>query len=134
MRQRPYLAGLIAILSSLAVASALPPPLPEPSNTFVRVSPRDHRYLELTDGTPYIPIGLNIVAPPYDEADADEALRTMETWRQTFPQPAEIMFESGLAARFGAWSTIRAATTTSKKPGASIVFWICAASMAFVSS
>jgi len=31
---------------------------------FVQVSPRDHRYLELSDGRPYIPIGLNIVGPP----------------------------------------------------------------------
>jgi hypothetical protein len=31
---------------------------------FVRVSPRDPRYFELTDGTPYLPIGLNMIAPP----------------------------------------------------------------------
>ncbi len=31
---------------------------------FVRVSPRDHRYFELSDGRPYIPIGLNMIAPP----------------------------------------------------------------------
>jgi len=30
---------------------------------FVRVSPRDPRYFELSDGTPYIPIGLNAVHP-----------------------------------------------------------------------
>jgi len=34
------------------------------SEEYVRVSPRDHRYLELTDGSPYIPNGLNMIAPP----------------------------------------------------------------------
>src|SRR3954471_9018892 len=34
------------------------------SAPFVRVSPRDRRYLELSDGSPYIPIGLNLIAPP----------------------------------------------------------------------
>jgi hypothetical protein len=34
------------------------------SEEYVRVSPRDHRYLEFTSGAPYIPIGLNMIAPP----------------------------------------------------------------------
>ncbi|MEK7751150.1 MAG: cellulase family glycosylhydrolase [Acidobacteriota bacterium] len=34
------------------------------SEEYVRVSPRDHRYLELTGGAPYIPNGLNMIAPP----------------------------------------------------------------------
>lgn len=34
------------------------------SDVYVRVSPRDPRYFELTDGRPYIPIGLNMIAPP----------------------------------------------------------------------
>jgi len=37
------------------------PPL---SAAFVRVSPRDPRFFELSDGRPYIPIGLNMTAPP----------------------------------------------------------------------
>ena len=41
---------------------------------FVRVSPRDPRYFELSDGTPYIPIGLNLVGPP------GSGLAGMETW------------------------------------------------------
>ena len=44
------------------------------SASFVRVSPRDSRYFELTDGTPYIPIGLNMIAPPGD------GLPGFETW------------------------------------------------------
>lgn len=31
---------------------------------FVRVSQRDARYFELSDGRPYLPIGLNMIAPP----------------------------------------------------------------------
>lgn len=46
---------------------------------FVRVSPRDPRYLELTDGQPFIPIGLNIAATG-DRADAAEGLQEMERW------------------------------------------------------
>lgn len=41
---------------------------------FVRVSPRDYRYFELDNGQPYIPIGLNMIAPP----KGDPAL--MEAW------------------------------------------------------
>ena len=42
---------------------------------FVRVSPRDHRYFELSDGRPYIPIGLNMIAPP-----RDSGLEGMDAW------------------------------------------------------
>src|SRR3954454_4942174 len=48
------------------------------AETFVRVSGRDPRYLELSDGSPYIPIGLNLVAPP--GRDADAGLRVYEGW------------------------------------------------------
>jgi len=44
---------------------------------FVRVSPRDFRYLELTDGRPYIPVGLNLIAP--DTRD-EQGLARMEEW------------------------------------------------------
>ena len=42
---------------------------------FVRVSPRDSRYFELSDGRPYVPIGLNTIAPP-----RDGGLDGMEAW------------------------------------------------------
>lgn len=35
--------------------------------SFVRISPRDSRYFELSDGKPYIPIGFNLVGPPKTE-------------------------------------------------------------------
>ncbi len=45
---------------------------------FVRVSPRDPRYLELSDGRPFIPIGLNMIAP--GESDEEKGLARMEQW------------------------------------------------------
>ena len=49
----------------------------ETGEPFVRVSPRDSRYFELSDGRPYIPIGLNMIAPP---GGSDEALAQMGQW------------------------------------------------------
>lgn len=46
------------------------------ADAFVRVSPRDARYFELSDGSPYIPIGLNMIAPPGRD------LAGMEQWMQ----------------------------------------------------
>jgi hypothetical protein len=40
------------------------------AESFVRVSKRDPRYLELDDGSPYIPIELNLIAPPGRDPDA----------------------------------------------------------------
>lgn len=45
----------------------------EDAASFVRVSPRDSRYFELDNGRPYIPIGMNLIAPPKgDPALMDE--------------------------------------------------------------
>ena len=46
--------------------------------SYVRVSPRDPRYFELSDGRPYIPIGLNMIAPP--GGDEKAALARMDEW------------------------------------------------------
>ncbi len=51
------------------------PGAPENAAEYVRVSPRDPRYFELADGRPYIPIGLNMIAPP-----GNEGLPGMEAW------------------------------------------------------
>jgi len=48
------------------------------SASFVQVSPRDECYFELTNGTPHVPIGLNMIAPW--GRDEKEALATMERW------------------------------------------------------
>ena len=46
---------------------------------FVRVSPRDSRYFELDSGKPYIPIGMNLIAPPKgDMAVMDEWFGKLE--------------------------------------------------------
>jgi hypothetical protein len=51
---------------------------PDAVEAFVRVSPRDARYLELSDGRPYIPIGLNMIQPP--GGARQEALGPMADW------------------------------------------------------
>jgi len=48
------------------------------ADSYVRVSPRDPRYFELSDGRPYIPIGLNMIAPP--GRDEKQALAQMDEW------------------------------------------------------
>lgn len=50
--------------------------LADDGSAFVQVSPRDPRYFELSNGRPYIPIGLNMVGPPGD------GLAGMESWFQ----------------------------------------------------
>ena len=65
--RRGFLAASVAAL-----------PLRAADGRFVRVSPRDPRYLELSDGSPYIPIGLNLIAPP--GRDVEAGFRTYETW------------------------------------------------------
>jgi endo-1,4-beta-mannosidase len=49
------------------------------SDLFVRVSEKDPRYLELSDGRPYIPIGLNLIHP--DRWD-DKGLERMQEWME----------------------------------------------------
>ena len=69
-----FTAGSLLALCMLTEAA----PAQETRPSHVRVSPRDHRYFELSDGRPYIPIGLNMIAPP--GRDEKEALRRMEDW------------------------------------------------------
>jgi len=52
---------------------------PQPDNQcFVKVSARDNRYFELTNGRPFVPIGLNMIAPR--GGNEQEALKGMEQW------------------------------------------------------
>jgi hypothetical protein len=62
-----------AILATASLGAAAAEP------AFVRVSPRDTRYLELSDGHPYIPNGLNLIAPNTRDA---EGLARMGEWMQ----------------------------------------------------
>lgn len=66
-----------AVFALAAVFVSPPPAAPADAPTYVRVSPRDPRYFELTDGRPFVPIGLNMVHPggPKGQEQA-----TMERW------------------------------------------------------
>ena len=72
MKRRPFLAASLCLFGVCGASVML---ADEP---FVRVSPRDNRYFELSDGKPYIPIGLNMIAPP--GRDEKQALATMDDW------------------------------------------------------
>jgi hypothetical protein len=70
--------GLLAVFTlgcHFVEAGDLLPHTSITSADFVRVSPRDPRYFELSDGRPYIPIGLNMIAPP-----GNEGLPGLEAW------------------------------------------------------
>lgn len=64
---------LIGFCGTSGILAAVPS-----GQAYVRVSPRDARYLEFSDGKPYIPIGLNMIAPPGREEK--QALAQMEDW------------------------------------------------------
>jgi hypothetical protein len=68
---------LSLVLLTLLVAS---PVMADPADAYVRVSPRDRRYLELTDGTPYIPIGLNMIGPPNIGEGEGAAFKGLDEW------------------------------------------------------
>jgi hypothetical protein len=53
-----------AVLTSITASIGLRGAESDDNKAFVRVSPRDPRYFELSDGSPYIPVGLNMIAPP----------------------------------------------------------------------
>ena len=55
----------------------------ESKSAFVRVSPRDPRYFELADGQPYIPVGLNLIAPDGARGGREtNGLNRMNEWMQ----------------------------------------------------
>ncbi len=68
------LTALISLGSLLFSSQAAPAP-----DSFVQVSQQDPRYFELSDGQPYIPIGLNLIAPNTREEDG---LKRMDEWMQ----------------------------------------------------
>lgn len=56
--------GLLPLLLEVAGTAQLARAEAEPSRPFVRVSPRNPHYFELSNGQPYIPIGFNLVPGP----------------------------------------------------------------------
>lgn len=71
--------AFVAGPASAADAPAAPPSPKEAMRQHVRVSPRDARYLELSDGTPYIPNGLNMIHP-WGDVPTEQGLAEMEKW------------------------------------------------------
>jgi hypothetical protein len=74
---------MLALWATVAVAIAAETKSTNQASAFVRVSPRDPRYLELSDGRPYIPIGLNLIAPDGGNGPGEtNGLRRMEQWME----------------------------------------------------
>lgn len=80
---RSRLACLLIAASAAGIGAAFAADRGDAGNTappFVRVSPRDARYLELSDGRPYIPIGLNLIAPSTKPEAGEAGLAAFEQW------------------------------------------------------
>jgi hypothetical protein len=56
---------IVVLISQLLASNAYP--RQDDISSFVVVSQRDPRYFELSNGSPYIPIGFNLVGPPGEE-------------------------------------------------------------------
>ncbi len=81
MRERLWI-GLLALAGTACpgddrpAADAARAPAPAPALLpYVEVSRRDPRYFDLSDGQPYVPIGLNMIAPP-----GEDRWEVMEEW------------------------------------------------------
>lgn len=75
MRHITVILGVWALIGGMALAETEAPP------AFVRVSPRDPRYFELADGRPYVPIGLNLIAPDGARGGGEtNGLNRMDEW------------------------------------------------------
>lgn len=75
-----FVCGVLLDIPALAAdVPAAAPRQEDPMTHYVRVSPRDPRYLELSDGTPYIPNGLNVIHPR-GEVSTEEGLAKMNRW------------------------------------------------------
>lgn len=85
-----------AALLLLALPLAKNAPGAEPA--FVRVSPRDPRYFELSDGRPFIPIGLNLISPGGREER--EGLARMDTWMRELAANGGNFFRVWLSSPF----------------------------------
>ncbi|HPD16514.1 MAG TPA: cellulase family glycosylhydrolase [Planctomycetota bacterium] len=70
----------VALLGVMAMAIAGAFAGEDDAKAFVRVSPRDPRYLELTNGKPYIPIGLNMIHPGRAGGDEAAGLAQFDAW------------------------------------------------------
>ena len=53
---------------------------------YVTISDKHPGYFQLSDGTPYIPIGLNIIGAGVSDKNGEEGLKQMEEWMQKLSQ------------------------------------------------
>jgi hypothetical protein len=68
------------------LASSSAAALSAADNRYVRISRHDRRYFELSDGEPYIPNGLNLIAPRAKPDDPEGGLKVFETWLDNLAQ------------------------------------------------
>jgi hypothetical protein len=95
----PY--GPVAVSILLLCSCAASGAAEAVATTFVRVSPRDPRYFELSDGRPYIPIGLNLIAPdaPHSSSESN-GLARMDQWLSQLARHGGNLFRVWLSAPF----------------------------------
>lgn len=77
------LSRLAFLVGAMAMATLVVSAGEDDAKAFVRVSPRDPRYLELSNGTPYIPIGLNVIHPARASGDEAAGLAQFDEWMKT---------------------------------------------------
>jgi len=70
----------LCLLGAMAMTALAASARDDDAKAFVRVSPRDPRYLELSNGKPYIPIGLNMIHPGRASRDEAAGLAQFDRW------------------------------------------------------
>ncbi len=76
-----FFARLLVAIAVLAGQGGITTLQADRATSFVRVSPHDSRYFELSDGSPYIPVGLNMIAPAHHHS-AQSGLADIERWME----------------------------------------------------
>lgn len=98
MHRYSRLALFLSLSLGVSNLLAAQPSRPRPEASFIRVSPRDTRYFELSSGRPYIPIGLNMIAPP--SSDEEQGFKQMEEWMQDLHENGGNFFRIWLSNGF----------------------------------
>jgi len=93
---------------------------PDDINSFVQVSRQDRRYFELSNGRPYVPIGLNMIAPR--GSSEKEALATMEQWMRSLSENRGNYIRIWLSHNFFDVEHERSGNTMPTRPNALMPF------------
>ena len=88
-----------ALIAGITIAAMSQAASTDKVQHFVQVSPRDPRYFELSDGSPYIPIGLNIICPQWGKNEA-EGLAQMDEWMRKLSENRGSFIRIWLSHRF----------------------------------